>query len=342
MTHGVIDLFSGPRGWDVGLRMLGRDDSIGVENDAMANATARTNGFVAVDGDVSAIDPHDFADEHCDGQPDGLIASPVCRPFSNSGHGLGREDMESILSVVQDIANGEDPDEVIPDVVSYCLDSLSPLSLEPLRWALALRPRWLAWEQVPQVRPLWVACADVLRARGYNVWTGTLSAEQYEVPQTRKRQVLIANLEHAVMQPAPVCSRYHSRTPWKLDLGLRKWVSMADAIGSAMPDDEWMLSSGTRPNSRMRASHEPSVTLAFGNDASSFTIVPAGTKVEDLPGLKASGDARRITPREAAQLQSFPEEHVFCGTQGDTYRQIGDAVPPLLAMHVLRAAGAIQ
>jgi site-specific DNA-cytosine methylase len=44
-----------------------------------------------------------------------------------------------------------------------------------------------------------------------------------------------------------------------------------------------------------------------------------------------AGQARMISPREAARLQSFPDGFSFAGNMGDCFRQIGNAVPPLLA-----------
>ena len=43
---------------------------------------------------------------------------------------------------------------------------------------------------------------------------------------------------------------------------------------------------------------------------------------------------RRFTPREAARIQSFPDEFEFAGSETDAYRQIGNAVPPVLFWHI--------
>jgi DNA (cytosine-5)-methyltransferase 1 len=47
-----------------------------------------------------------------------------------------------------------------------------------------------------------------------------------------------------------------------------------------------------------------------------------------------NAQARTISVREAARLQSFPDGFVFCGTMNPAFRQIGNAVPPLLAKAV--------
>jgi len=46
---------------------------------------------------------------------------------------------------------------------------------------------------------------------------------------------------------------------------------------------------------------------------------------------------RRISMREAARLQSFPDTFVFTGKLRETERQIGNAVPPVLAWHIANA-----
>lgn len=43
---------------------------------------------------------------------------------------------------------------------------------------------------------------------------------------------------------------------------------------------------------------------------------------------------RRFTPLEAARIQSFPDDFKFAGTETTAYRQIGNAIPPVLFWHI--------
>lgn len=62
-----------------------------------------------------------------------------------------------------------------------------------------------------------------------------------------------------------------------------------------------------------------------------------------------SEQARTISVREAARLQSFPDGFVFCGTMNPAFCQIGNAVPPLIAkalgqqiLQALRGKGRVE
>ncbi|WP_312072298.1 DNA cytosine methyltransferase, partial [Anaerotignum propionicum] len=46
---------------------------------------------------------------------------------------------------------------------------------------------------------------------------------------------------------------------------------------------------------------------------------------------------RRFTPREAARIQSFPDTFEFAGSETDAYRQIGNAIPPVMFWHISNA-----
>jgi DNA (cytosine-5)-methyltransferase 1 len=46
---------------------------------------------------------------------------------------------------------------------------------------------------------------------------------------------------------------------------------------------------------------------------------------------------RRFTPREAARIQSFPDDFIFPVSDTQAYRQIGNAIPPVLMWHVMKS-----
>lgn len=266
-TYDTVDLFAGPGGWSLAARRLGLRE-IGIEFDKAAHLTRRAAGFHTIRDDVRAWGPGNFPNAR------GLIASPPCQTFSAAGKGAGRRALDVVLGAIkgmhlEHLTCGRYDHASETYVEPTWEDERTGLVLEPLRWALdAIRLgkpyEWLAFEQVPTVLPVWQAMADVLRAEGYSVAVGNLQAEQYGVPQTRKRAVLIARLHrdgtcdncghlddfhdegnfcaHAacastgcyastLQLPAPTHSRYHTRAKDRLDPGVLPWVSMAQALG---------------------------------------------------------------------------------------------------------------
>lgn len=216
----ALDLFRGAGGWSVAAQRLGITD-YGIEYMREANETATAAGHKSIQDDV------------WDGVPEGIfngeIASPPCQTFSAAGKGAGRKALDTVLAAIRGGAwQSIDRLRSLGEAVG---DERTALVLTPLAYAYKMRPEWIAWEQVPTVLPVWEACAEELRALGYSTWTGNLQAEQYGVPQTRKRAILIASRTHIVGMPKPTHSRYYPRDPARLDEGVRPWVSMAEALG---------------------------------------------------------------------------------------------------------------
>lgn len=265
----VIDLFAGPGGWDVAAHRLGLDP-MGIEFDAAACQTRKAAGLATIEGDVRAYGPRDLP------RARGVIASPPCQTFSMAGKGAGRKALDHVLELVENMAVG------IPPVVEALDDERTGLVLEPLRWALdamALgRPfEWLAFEQVPTVLPVWQAMAQVLRGGGYRVETGLLHAEQFGVPQTRKRAILVARYGKPVSLPIPTHSRYHVRNKTRLDPGVLPWVSMAEALGWGEATMRSNYGSGGDPGNRgERASEEPAPTVTSKIDRNKWKLMGAG------------------------------------------------------------------
>ena len=243
----IIDLFCGAGlgGWAAGLEMLGHDpaDTLGFEHDRHAAATHTAAGFPTVVGDLSAV-PVDLMSG-----VDGLIASPPCQAFSMAGKGKGRDAIADLLAHIDRCADGW----IEPDGDLCADDVRADLTLQPLKWAAALRPRWIVCEQVPPTLPAWEAIARVLQRWGYSTWTGPVRAERYGVPQTRKRALLIARRDGvAAVPPEPTHTGYDHRaddggrtpTPTLLGPELLPWLSMADALGWGMPDRPFFTYSG--------------------------------------------------------------------------------------------------
>jgi DNA (cytosine-5)-methyltransferase 1 len=92
---------------------------------------------------------------------------------------------------------------------------------------------------------------------------------------------------------------------------------------------QWVLRNNTQKNAARRPVDQPAGTLFFGG------------RCNDVSWVNDDAEAVRITVAEAAVLQSFRPDYPFQGTKTKQFLQVGNAVPPLLAAHVVSAATGI-
>ncbi|MEW2436855.1 DNA cytosine methyltransferase [Streptomyces caniferus] len=367
----ILDLFAGPGGLDVAAHFLGFK-SIGIEWDRNACETRYAAGLPTIHADVSVMRETRF--DEIPKSVDVLAGGPPCQSFSVAGKGAGRRALDTVKEFIHRLVDGEDEAKIDEDLHALG-DPRTALVLEPLRWLLkAIETegrdpyKVIVLEQVPAALPLWEVYAKLLRGgegrlRGvkYEAECWELKTEQFGVPQTRTRAVLVARRPgEGAIEPLEA-----THLPFDLHRGKRnaaqadmlptgsaiptkqRWLSMADALDAASrpkgsPVDVSRLrrgggmnffvvsnygSGGDPKNRGRRRSSEPAFTVT--GKISRNKVYASDTEYE-------AGRSDRFTIPESGVLQTFP--HNFPWSGNDQAQQVGNAVPPRLGMHVLSRA----
>lgn len=313
----MVDLFAGPGGLDVAAHWLGVS-VVGIEWDDDACVTRDQATLHTKHGDVRLSKPADYPKARF------LSGGPPCQTYTVAGNGAGRRALEQVLSFVDAVADGKD----ITDDLVRLDDERTGLVLEPLRWALDAGVPYeaIVLEQVPAVLPVWQAYARVLESLGYSVDCGILHTEEFGVPQTRRRAILIARRDGEAKLPQPTHRRYRKGAArGEGDPRLRPWKTMGEALGWS---EQFTVVSnygtGGDPKARgERLSTEPA-----------FTVTGKVSRNRLINRPKGRSD--RFSDHEAGKLQTFPPDYPWSGR--GIAQQIGNAIPPRLAAHVLAAA----
>ena len=223
-----------------------------------------------------------------------VIGGPPCQPFSVGGHQKG----------MQDVRDG------FPAFISAVQQA------EPDIWMFE-NVRGLMYRN----RDYLDMILSELERLGYVVEFKLLNAVNYGVPQNRERVIVVGH-RGEFLYPPPQNLR----------------VTAGDALAEMAVQDDHNSKFLTASMNAYVAKYEKAsccVTprdLHLNRPARTVTCRNLAGATGDMHRLVLpDGRRRRLTVREGARLQSFPDWFEFQGSEASCYQQIGNAVPPLLA-----------
>lgn len=154
----------------------------------------------------------------------------------------------------------------------------------------------------------------------YHVVYKLLTAADYGVPQTRERVIIVGTRKDKLPTfeyPKPI-------------LGKKNWISLKQAIGDLEKTEEGEAANHYWSKAKKNKGQGNSVVSA---DKPGPTM-----RTEHHGNIEYHwNEKRRLSAREAARIQSFPDDFIFYPSTSSAYKQIGNAVPPVLGWHVATA-----
>ena len=330
-AYKAVEAFCGPGGMSLGLQWAGFSVDYAFDLDSRAVETHKKNlpGLCDV-ADVRTLDGKDILArlKLRVGDLPLFAGGPPCQGFSKQKRG------------------------------AHLGDDRNDLVLEYVRLVEEIKPKFLLFENVAifgQLRGQRYLAEMQRRLHDYQLYPKFYNAADYGLPQTRERFIVVGrrrDQKGSFWTPAPTVSKWRTvgevlkglpepptdyrEHPDFPNHGRARVTSINIERFSHVPQGGgWQdipehlrldCHKGADPKSggwpdvygRLRADGQcPTITGGFD----SFTRGRYGHPRHDRP----------ITPREAARIQGFPDDFVFCGNRGDVRSQIGNVVPPPLA-----------
>lgn len=323
-----IDLFAGAGGLSLGFWKAGCRPVFAVENDRACVESYRANFPDAIVFDENIESIESFPDqEGLKGiSIDLIIGGPPCQGFSPLGKmsaGSNRKNRHEIMNA---------------------------LCMRLLQAVRQLKPKAFVMENVPQFLKSeeFQVFSEIAREQGYDLFPDILNAIDFGVPQKRRRGFTVGILKGTASLPEPsgisrnvedaIGDLPLEPTDLDLHIGRNPTPQSLERYRLIPPGGNRFDLMKKRPDicPRCWLNKPTGSTDVFGRlrwDAPALTIRTEFFKPEKGRYLHPQAD-RPITHREAARLQSFPDEFEFHGSKVQIARQIGNAVPPLLAYHV--------
>ncbi len=332
----VIDLFSGCGGLSLGFVMAGFDVKLAIDNWEDALVTYRFNhkNTDTLNADLLNLDPAKVEQDFNLHEVDVIIGGPPCQGFSVAGKRIIDDDRNKLYK-------------------SF------------VRFVDHFKPKAFVMENVPNILSIGNgavrnAIINDFSALGYNVAYKVLIASDYGVPQNRRRAIFVGLLKSEFIFPQPTAA---IRVTTKEAISDLPEETINDGEGYPIaPQSEYQRL--MRGNSSTLNNHQATVHTAETKRI--IAMVPDGCNYKCLP--KEMWSLRKVhiawtrmdskkpcftidtghnhhfhysfnrvpTVRESARIQSFPDDFLFIGGKGSQLKQVGNAVPPLMAKEIAK------
>lgn len=308
-----IELFAGAGGLALGLEDAGIDSLAHIEIDKYCCDTLKKNrpNWNVLNTDISKVDFAQFK-----GKIEIVTGGFPCQAFSYAGKKLGFEDVRGTLFYE----------------FARCVKETDPIMF------MAENVRGLISHDNGRTIE---TILEIFKSLGYEVKYKLLNAVDYGVPQKRERVVIIGTKEGVNFEfpkreakiktirdalkdvPESEGQTYSKNKKAVLELvppgGC--WRNLPIEIQKSYMGKSFTSGGGRTGMARRIAWDEPSLTL---------TCSPSQKQTERCH----PEETRPFTVREYARIQTFPDDWTFSGSMGEKYKQIGNAVPVLLAKKI--------
>ena len=286
----VIDLFAGIGGIRLGVEQaFGSVDCVFTsEIDKHAVTTYKANfGDDHIFGDITKINENDIPDH------DILLAGFPCQPFSQAGLKKG------------------------------FTDTRGTLFFDIERILLAKQPKAFLLETVKQLKGhdkgrTFQTIIDHLNKAGYKVFYEILKARDFGVPQNRERIYIVGFLDHSINFEFPKPTNLPTRVGDILDDVVDEKYTISDRL--------W---SGHKRRKELNKLNGKGFGYGLFNKESAYTNTISARYYKDGSEIlieQEGKNPRKLTPREAARLQGFPEGYIIPVSDAQAYKQFGNSV----------------
>jgi len=309
----VVDLFCGAGGMSEGFRMAGYRILLGIEADKAAAETYRNNNrnTKLIVGDIGLVSGTKILEELKGEKVDVVIGGPPCQGFSQANTRRSADDPRN------------------------------ELYLEFVRIVKLLKPKFFVMENVRgflnvKINNKGIVAEIESLLDGYEVDGRVLTAADYGVAQLRRRAIIIGRKDGDEL-PFPKVTHFRKGIIEEGKRGKRWKTVRSLLIPKDKADAKLFYSKKLIKGFKRRERYNKKAKVGFkwqflDLKKPSYTI-PARYYKDGANALVKYSDneIRRLDAIECARIQSFPSYYIFSGGRVQMYRQVGNAVPPIMA-----------